>query len=517
MFRFRAAAFGVAAFIAATVAVSVLLPRPAADVAVRVAAALACAVGIGVASWAGWRSRGDERRWRLLVAGALACAQLPLLGLVKAAAKGRAFPAIARYDGLYLLGYGLVLAAVLAFPAAPPGGSDGPVSGVGRLQHAVVVLDTLLVVGSLVLLDQMAVLRNALADPARLASFAAGDAAKLAVVTTALLVPTFRPPRSPVSFALLAGGIVAHALGASPFLYIVGRRWLNVAPPLVTGLVAAPELMALACLAPPPAQGGPPGQPSQLGLWYSALSYLPLGAVAVVALTLLPTHWALDNLDLYGLLALLLVALARQVSLLVENNRLLGLVRHQALHDPLTGLANRTLFLDRLGYALTRHDRDRRVLALLFCDLDDFKGVNDNLGHAAGDALLRTAAARLAGAVRSADTVARLGGDEFAVLFEGVGDDPQAIARRVVEAVRGPRTPAGAWQDPIHLSAGLVVAGPGDGPVTADGLLYSADLAMYAAKHRGKGGLVIYRQEIHGPVPRPPRPVPPDDRQHHPG
>ncbi|HEY9448664.1 MAG TPA: EAL domain-containing protein, partial [Gemmatimonadaceae bacterium] len=157
---------------------------------------------------------------------------------------------------------------------------------------------------------------------------------------------------------------------------------------------------------------------------------------------------------------------------------------HQAFHDPLTGLANRVLFLDRVGHALSLMTRHRQTLAVLFVDLDGFKNINDSLGHAAGDALLAMIAKRLLTCVRSADTVARLGGDEFAFLIEDATDEnsASAVAERVAEAVR----------QPIELEGKEVVITSSIGIATADmegsavDLLRDADMAMYAAKGRGK-------------------------------
>jgi diguanylate cyclase (GGDEF)-like protein/PAS domain S-box-containing protein len=157
-------------------------------------------------------------------------------------------------------------------------------------------------------------------------------------------------------------------------------------------------------------------------------------------------------------------------------------LRHRAFHDPLTQLPNRALLLDRIEQAMAR---ERRTIALLFVDLDDFKVVNDTLGHAAGDALLTAVAARLRGCLRSADTAARLGGDEFALLIEEVVDpaEGERVANRVLDTMRRPFSLHG---EPVHVtvSVGLVIAAAGT--VTVDELLRRADFAMYSAKHNGK-------------------------------
>jgi diguanylate cyclase (GGDEF)-like protein/PAS domain S-box-containing protein len=157
---------------------------------------------------------------------------------------------------------------------------------------------------------------------------------------------------------------------------------------------------------------------------------------------------------------------------------------HQAFHDPLTGLANRVLFLDRVAHALNLMTRHRQTLAVLFVDLDGFKNINDSLGHAAGDALLAVIARRLLTCVRTADTVARLGGDEFAFLIEDATDQnsASAVAERVAEAVRQPIDLEGQ-EVVITASIGITTA---DMEGTAVDLLRDADMAMYVAKGRGK-------------------------------
>ncbi|SHF82254.1 putative bifunctional diguanylate cyclase/phosphodiesterase [Geodermatophilus nigrescens] len=156
---------------------------------------------------------------------------------------------------------------------------------------------------------------------------------------------------------------------------------------------------------------------------------------------------------------------------------------HSVLHDGLTGLANRTLFADRVGQALRRTVRGGGSAAVVSVDVDGFKAVNDGLGHAAGDALLREVAARLRAAVRADDTVARIGGDEFAVLVEQTGDDEAvATAARVREVLAAPMTLAGA---PVTVTASVGVA-VGRGDVGAESLIGDADLALYAAKLDGR-------------------------------
>ena len=157
----------------------------------------------------------------------------------------------------------------------------------------------------------------------------------------------------------------------------------------------------------------------------------------------------------------------------------------RALHDPLTGLANRALLRDRLEHALSSLARRRERIGLLMLDLDDFKGVNDRFGHHVGDRALTAAASRLLSCVREVDTPARLGGDEFAILLEGVADEDAAVevARRVCDALRPPLQIDGE-RVPLGASIGVVVAEEG---ASADELLRAADAALYRAKDGGKG------------------------------
>jgi diguanylate cyclase (GGDEF)-like protein/PAS domain S-box-containing protein len=163
-------------------------------------------------------------------------------------------------------------------------------------------------------------------------------------------------------------------------------------------------------------------------------------------------------------------------------------MRHEALHDPLTGLANRTLLRDRLEHALARSAREGAPTGVLFIDLDEFKRVNDAFGHAAGDAVLAELGQRLVHAVRPADTVARLGGDEFVVVCEEIDEETAlALGRRLDAAIRRPLDIAGAEH---QLTASIGIALGRDDP---DSMMAAADAAVYQAKAAGRGRVELRR------------------------
>lgn len=169
-------------------------------------------------------------------------------------------------------------------------------------------------------------------------------------------------------------------------------------------------------------------------------------------------------------------------------------LRHQSLHDPLTGVANRALFIDRLMQALVRRRRQGGSVAVLFLDLDHFKLVNESLGHLAGDHLLRSVGQRLIDTVRAVDTVARFGGDEFAVLLEDAGsrNEVVGVAGRILHAMTAPLV---VDARPATLAASLGVAFAQDGD-SAETLMRNADLAVYKAKSAGRGRVAVYEPDM---------------------
>ncbi|MGA8218502.1 MAG: EAL domain-containing protein [Solirubrobacterales bacterium] len=191
-------------------------------------------------------------------------------------------------------------------------------------------------------------------------------------------------------------------------------------------------------------------------------------------------------------------AIANVLASAIERRRTEERTQHEALHDPLTSLPNRNLFLDRLEHALSVAARRQTPIAVLFLDLDQFKVVNDSLGHAAGDELLAAVAPRIEQALRPVDTVARFGGDEFAVLAEDVGNERGAtrIAERIAEVLSRPFILRGR-EHFVSASVGIAIGGGNEAP---EALIRDADSALYRAKERGRGGYEIFDEVMRSRV-----------------
>ncbi len=235
-----------------------------------------------------------------------------------------------------------------------------------------------------------------------------------------------------------------------------------------------------------------PDHRTQARLWTQLIPIAPAAIAVWVALTH-DDH--VTTLGRWTLVAVIAAALLRQIVVTARGHirvryleRTLGSFRHDAEHDPLTGLANRALFNHRIDRALEL--ARRRSLAVLFLDLDDFKTINDTLGHGAGDELLVAVARRLRATVRSEDTVARLGGDEFGVLLNGLDglDDAHRSARRILDALQPPFAVGGAEMR-IGTSIGLA---PVAARSTTSQLLREADMALYDAKEHGKNQFRVF-------------------------
>ena len=220
--------------------------------------------------------------------------------------------------------------------------------------------------------------------------------------------------------------------------------------------------------------------------WYEVFAYPLADGFAVHFRDVTARHLAEEERQA-------LLAAEREARAQAERAR--AQMEHAALHDPLTGLPNRTLFLDRVGHAIAAVHRETGGLAVTFIDLDRFKVINDSLGHHVGDELLVEAARRLTSALRTGDTVARLGGDEFAVLSPGVdrAEDAEAIVQRVLDELVEPIVSRGQTFY-LAASAGIALGGRDS---TATALLRDADAAMYRSKDKGRGRITFYDEELH--------------------
>jgi diguanylate cyclase (GGDEF)-like protein len=297
--------------------------------------------------------------------------------------------------------------------------------------------------------------------------------------------------------AVLSLGLIAMGVADSGFTYLSTAGTYHTGSVIDVGWVAAFLICAVAAVSDTEQQRREV-ESKFLGLGL----YLPLLPFAGGLIVLVVQAWRgdLSRPLVIGGAVLFTMISVRQMLVLAENSMLIDTVRqreeqlrYQAFHDPLTGLANRLLFRDRLEHAATLRQRDPRGLTVLFLDLDDFKIINDRLGHAAGDTLLVGVAERLRASLRPSDTVARFGGDEFAVLLEDDFDDAETLAARVVDAFDVPFQ-IDRHRVRVRGSVGVATrSATGTAEDVADRLLHAADVAMYAAKAGEKGSYVVYR------------------------
>jgi len=329
------------------------------------------------------------------------------------------------------------------------------------------------------------------------------------VLCTAALSALSRVARSRGrELGLMGLGLLAFAIADSAYTYFTYTNSYGNGNIFDTGYIVGYLLIFLATLVPPSAIPSE-SRGREVSTGQTMLPYVPLGLAVVVTVVKATTGGRFDSLLVVTGAITVSLVLVRQLLTVAENSRLarrlqstVGELRareselaHQASHDPLTGLANRILFADRVDHALLRQQRDAGVVALMVCDLDDFKAVNDTLGHLAGDEVLRAVAERLTSCTRRADTIARLGGDEFGVLLEDLAQPDSALetATRITEAVRPPLMVAG-HQVLITISVGIALASE-----TCDAteqLLRAADVALYEAKAAGKDRFEVFDSQM---------------------
>jgi diguanylate cyclase (GGDEF)-like protein len=321
------------------------------------------------------------------------------------------------------------------------------------------------------------------------AAYPIGDVVLASIV---VLLLARSEPGNRAALLLLSGGVLALAIADSAFMYTTSTNSYASGALLDAGWFAGFLAVGVAGLAAQPTatqSSGTQGVPGWLRL---LLPYVPALFATLDVFPRLFAGKTLHAVETGCALTVFLAGLFRQFLALADNRQLLATLRasenqlrHQAFHDPLTGLANRALFADRVDHALRLAARDGLPRAVVFVDLDDFKLINDGLGHAAGDRVLIDVATRLQACVRDSDTVARLGGDEFAVLLEGGHEPAEHIAQRIVEDLHAMVDIDG---EPVPITASVGLATHRDRYLaqTPQELLAAADRAMYAAKQAGK-------------------------------
>ncbi|MBV8086428.1 MAG: GGDEF domain-containing protein [Chloroflexi bacterium] len=290
---------------------------------------------------------------------------------------------------------------------------------------------------------------------------------------------------------------MAAAVADSNFAYLTANNTYGAGSPLDAGWVAGYALVALAALRAvrsPMRAGAPHVLPSRFA---ALLPYPPVGAALMVAIVEMVRNGAVDRFTFWTMFALVTLVLVRQYLVVNDNVQLMQRLTvrereldHQANHDSLTGLPNRAYFTRQVARTLEENRASGARCAVLFLDLDDFKQVNDLLGHATGDRVLRAVASRMRGALRPLDLAARFGGDEFAMLIDSVPDEAQlgTIASRVLSALREPLD-IDDFVCSTRGTMGMTLSEENDG---AEELLRRADVAMYAAKRAGKDRIGVY-------------------------
>lgn len=300
------------------------------------------------------------------------------------------------------------------------------------------------------------------------------------LVTVAAIVLVNVQTRLRGVITLMVFGLILMAINTSGYAYLSALLGYSAAAVVNIGWVAGLLLLTVAAAIGreiPEAEKSATDRPGWASVW---LPYAPL-MVAAAVLAYGPQDVVSTLLvEIVGA-ALVVAVLVRQFLAVREDRELMAVVSEQALRDPLTGLANRTLFAEHLTGAMHRRQRTGNAVTVLSLDLDNFKLINDTLGHAAGDEMLRSVGERIAAAVPAEATAARVGGDEFAVMVEGGEDLAGEVAGRIDEVFATPIVLFGLTL-PVRPSIGRAVAGADQHEMTADDLLLQADMAMYDAK-----------------------------------
>jgi diguanylate cyclase (GGDEF)-like protein len=445
---------------------------------------LAALAGGALCVWAGLQAAGRRRRpWVLLGAAALCWAAGEAVWTILEVFMHHLNPFPSPADLGFLLSVPLEIAAVVSFF---PSGRSGSRLRIG-LDAGVLAAALFFVSWTFVLERTVQAGGSSFVDFGLSVAYPAAD-----VVTLLILVyAVSRAPAFDGAMALVSLGLVALTVSDSTFTYLSSLQSYDTNP-IDVGWVAGFLLFGLGALRSRVGSGLEP-QDAPLSPLRQVIPYVSLVAAALVAGYLAISGRGLGTVGVATIAILVVLVLARQFSALNDVSRLTvqleasvatlrdqeETLRHQAFHDPLTGLANRELFHNRLNQALAQGRRSGDPVAVAYLDLDNFKEVNDTHGHEKGDQLLASVAKRLSGGVRPGDTAARLGGDEFAVLLPEVRS--AAALEAIVNRLRISFEKPFAEAEEIKLTAtiGTAMSGPG---VDAASLLSAADNAMYVAK-----------------------------------
>jgi diguanylate cyclase (GGDEF)-like protein len=445
------------------------------------------------------RARSTRLAWTFMTAGMASWAAGELIWACYELGSRGSVPFPSPADIGYLLAVPLVVVSVLCFPSAS-----------GLMGRSRAALDGMVLVGSLLVISWASALGavyrtggDRVFSQVVGIAYPAGDIVIISVVLT-ILIHRRQAAKSPLF--LVGAGMLCMGVADSAYEWLTATNTYHTGNPIDALWVAAYLLIGLAALRPESDAVEPRQSKRTVTLLQVMVPYfLAAGAFAVIVTKEARTGDIGLFLFCSGTVLAVLVS-ARQLLTLVDNRALteelsdkvaeLGSrerqLEHLALHDPLTNLANRKLFQDRLEHALAKRIRVPSPLGVLFIDLDDFKTINDSLGHDAGDQLLISVAERLRAVTRTGDTAARLGGDEFGVLIDDESCDivqAGALAARILEALRARFFLAGR-EVSVRASIGVVLSEAGQEPWEM--LLRNADVAMYAAKANGKGSYEVF-------------------------
>ena len=461
------------------------LTRSIDDIAEMLAAATASAAAL-------WRATQSRRRnrfsWLLIAGGTGGWAVGEAIWCYYELVVGRDTPFPSLADAGFLVFPVLGLVGLLVRPSSA-------FAGQGRLR---VTLDAVLVAASLFIVSwgtALGEVYKAGADSTFAAVVSlAYPGSDLVLLSVTVIVISYARTGARRGLWWITAGLVALSIGDSGFAYLTAVDRYGAVNLVDAGWVAGFLILAVAAVVDDVTDDvvENPVTPRFALL----LPFAPASAAILVLLREAAEGQVIGKAMTVAGTFLVAALIGRQVVVLLENRALMSRISHQAFHDVLTGLANRALFGDRLEHALALHRRDMRPVAVLLIDIDDFKTVNDSLGHPAGDELLVRISERLCASVRTGDTVARLGGDEFAVLVEDGGDGFD-VAGRLLTSLDLPVSLSGRELQ-VRASIGVALLDAGDPAANGTEMLKRADVAMYAAKRAGKGTVMPYSAALAG-------------------